>query len=174
MTQNLRIVTVQVLYSSNIDVTFTDNLVPNLVTSNVSIIADTPNVPDSEVLGIKIAGSVMSINCQPLSQFATYFLKFQSTAQHPFISINGTSKLSEDGVSNRYMIIGPMEPDNPINDFLGSYFKDNIYNTDDDQAVVAQYIKSVAISLARALYDVRQVKNENYLSFTIGDERHIR
>jgi hypothetical protein len=172
--QNLRIVTVQVIDSSNIDIKFTDNLTPNLVTSNVSIIADTPGVPDSEILGIKIAGAVMTVTCQPLSQFATYFIQFQSTSLHPFISINGAAKLSEDGVSNRYLIVGPIEPDNPINDFLSSYFKDNIYNVDDDQSVVAQYIKSVAISLARALYDIRQTKNENYLSFTIGDEKHLR
>lgn len=172
--QNLRIVSVQVTDSSNIEVKFTDNLTPNLVTSNVSIIADTPNVPDSSVHGIKIAGAVMSIACQPLSQFATYFVQFQSTAQHPFISVNATAKLSEDGVSNRYMIIGPLEPDNPIRNFLNSYFKDNIYTQDDDQAVVSKYLDSLSTNLARALYDIKQVKNENYLSFTVGDERHTR
>lgn len=174
MTQNLRIVSVKVLDSSNIEVKFTDNLVTNLVTSNVSIIADTPNVPDSIVQEIKVTGAIMSIVCQPLSQFATYFIKFQSTAQHPFISVNGTAKLSEDGVSNKYLITGPLEPDNPIKSFLSSYFKDNIYETDNDQTVINKYLDSVATSLARALYDVRQVKNENYLSFTVGDEPHTR
>lgn len=174
MTQNLRIVSVQVIDSSNIEIKFTDNLVTNLVTSNVSIIADTPNIPDSVVQGIKITGAIMSVVCQPLSQFATYFIQFKSTAQHPFISVNGTAKLSEDGVSNKYLITGPLEPDNPIKDFLNSYFKDNIYDAENDQTVVNKYLNSVAASLARALYDVRQVKNENYLSFTVGDERHTR
>lgn len=172
--QNLRIVNVKVLDSSNIEVTFTHVLTPTLVTSNVSIIADTPNIPDSEVLGIKITGSVMSIACQPLSQFATYFLQFQSTAQYPFISVNATAKLSEDGVSNKYLIIGPLEPNNPINDFLQSYLKDNIYNTDNDQTVISQYIKSLSVAFARALYDIRQLKNENYLSFDVVDELHVR
>jgi hypothetical protein len=174
MTQNLRIVSVQVVDSSNIEIKFTDNLVPNLVTSNVSIIADTPNVPDSIVQEIKITGAIMSVVCQPLSQFAAYFIQFKSTAQHPFISINGTARLSEDGVSNKYLITGPLEPDNPIKNFLTSYFKDNIFDAENEQTVINKYLDSISIALARALYDVRQVKNENYLSFTVGDERHVR
>ena len=60
--QTLRITSVKVIDSSNIDVTFTDNLTSNLVTSNISIIADALNVPDSTVLLIKVTGNTLSIN----------------------------------------------------------------------------------------------------------------
>jgi hypothetical protein len=171
--QNLRIISVNVIDSSHISVKFTAALTNNLVTSNISIISDTNNVPDSEVLGLVVNNDTISIVCQPLTQLASYIIKFQSTKSHEFISLNGNAKLFEDGVSNQYIIVGPMEPDNIILNYFKSYFKDNIYS-DDDQAIVSKYIKSLSIALSKALYDVRQTKNENYLSFDIVDEQHTR
>ena len=107
--QNLRIVTVQVNDSTNIDIKFTDALTTNLVTSNVSIISDTQNVPSAEVMKVKVTDKTLSINCQPLTPFATYFIQLQSTSSHPFISLNGEAKVPEDGVTNRYLIFGPLE-----------------------------------------------------------------
>ena len=52
--QILRIINVQINDSSNIDVFFTENLTSHLIVSNISIIADTPNVPHPEILLIKI------------------------------------------------------------------------------------------------------------------------
>ena len=170
---NLRIVSVKIVDSSNIDVKFTDKLINNLTPSNVSIISETSNVPDSQIISVKVISDTLSISCQPLTQFANYSLIFQSTALHPFISVNATSKLLEDGVSNRYLINGPIEPDNPIKNYLNSYFQDNIYNTDEN-TVIAQYLKSLSVNFAKALYDIRQIKNENYLTFTVTDERHVR
>lgn len=172
--QNLRIISVQIIDSSNIDVTFTDKLTRDLVTANVSIIADTPNVPSSQVLEIKVSQNILSIRCQPLTPLAAYFLQFQSVALHPFISLNGTAKMPEDGVTNRFLINGPLEPDNPVQNFLKSFLNGNIYNVDDDNTIVSKYVKALAINLTKALYDIRQVKNENYLSVPIVDERKIR
>lgn len=170
----LRIANVQIIDSSNIDVTFTENLTSNLITANVSILSETQNVPDSEVLQISVVGSVLSINCQPLTTLATYSLQFQSVSLHPFISINGDAKIQEDGVSNVYLISGPLEPENPIQNYLNDFLQGNIYNNQDDTTVVANYIKGISLALSRALYDIGQVKNENYLSFNIIDEHKVR
>jgi hypothetical protein len=172
--QNLRIVNVSVVDSSNIDVTFTEVLTPNLVTANVSIIADTLNVPDAQVLQIKVSSNVLSIVCQPMTPLAAYFLQLQSVSLHPFTSLNGDVKVSEDGVSNKFLITAPLSPDNPVQNYLGAFFRDNVYNLDDSNAVVSKYIQSLAVTMARALYDIRQLKNENYLSTTIIDEQKIR
>lgn len=171
---NLRILNVEVIDSTNIKVTFTDNLVPNLGTSNVSIIADTPNVPDAQVQGVRISGANFSINCLPLSPLAAYFLEFRSTNTQPFISIHGESRLPEDGVTNRYLILGPLDSDNPVRNYLGAFLNGNIYDIDDENTVVNKYVKALSVAMSRALYDIRQVKNENYLSFTTIDERKIR
>lgn len=172
--QTLRIVSVQVIDSSNISVTFTEDLTPNLVTTNVSIISETPNVPDSLALELKVSQATLSIVCQPLTPLASYFLTFQSVPQHTFESVNGDASISPDGVSNRFLINGPLGPDNPVQNYLSSFFNDNIYSLDDPNTLVSKYIQSLSVALSRALFDIRQVKNENYLSFTIKDERKIR
>src|SRR5581483_1388717 len=101
---NLRIQNVQVVDSSDINVTFTDSLTPNLITDNVSIISKTANVPDSQALQIRISSNQLSIVCQPLTPLATYTLQFQSVPQHLFESLNGDATLPNDGVSNKYSI----------------------------------------------------------------------
>jgi len=171
---NLRILNVKVIDSTNIEVSFTDNLVDNLNTSNVSIIADTPNVPDAQVTNVNVNGNIFNIVCLPLSPLAAYFIEFKSAPNYPFISLHGESKLPEDGITNKYLITGPLDSDNPVKNYLTSFYNNNIYNIEDDNTLVSKHIKALSIQLSRALYDIRQVKNENYLSFTITDERKIR
>lgn len=171
---NLRILNVEVNDSASITVDFSETLTPNLVTANVSIIADTPNVPDASVLGIKISDKTLTITCQPLTSLASYFLQFQSVPLYPFQSIHGEATLLQDGVANKFLITGPMEPDNPVKNYLESFLKDNIYDLDDETNVVSQYIRALATNLSKALYDIRQIKNENYLSFTVVDENKVR
>lgn len=172
--ENLRIVNVQVNDSTTIEVTFTHNLTTNLTVSNVQILAETPNVPDSEILEIKVIGKILEITCQPLTPFAAYTVVFLSTSSNPFISRNGDAKVFEDGVSNRYLILGPLEDDNPVKNYLDSFLKDNIYDNENDNSIIGKYLQSLSVALSKSLYDVRQVGNENYLSFDIIDEQKVR
>src|ERR1035437_3571531 len=172
--QTLRIINIEVNSGTSIAATFTDILVPNLITSNVSIIPDSPNVPIPEVLLVKVSGSILSIVCQPLTPMAEYFVQFQSTPQCPFISLHNTAKISEDGISNRFLISGPVDSENPVKTFLNSFLKDNIYNTEDESTVVSKYVNLLTTNLSKALYDIGQIKNENYLSFTVLDEQKVR
>jgi hypothetical protein len=174
MTTNLRIVNVQVVSSTEIQVTFTENLTPHLVTSNVSIISSTTNVPNSQVLAISVTSATLTVICQPLIPFAAYFIQFISTPTNLFESLNGDAKILQDGVSNQYLITGPISPDNPVKDYFVKFFNGNIYSTDVDTSVVSQYINAMSTNLARCLYDIRQVQNENYLSFQVVDEQQFR
>jgi hypothetical protein len=169
----LRIKNVKINDSTEIEISFTDDLVPNLVTSNISIISDTDNIPDAQVTSITINGNVLTVVCQPLSPMSAYFIRLQSTDLHPFISLHGESKIMEDGISNKYLILAPLAPENPVKGFLESFFKDNIYDTEND-TIISKYLSSISIALSKALYDIRQIKNENYLSFTIEDEKKVR
>jgi len=172
--QTLRIVNVQIVSNVSLSVTFTENLTPNLVTSNVSIISDTAGTPDSTVQKVSINGATLTITCQPLIPLSSYFLQFQSTSANPFISLNGDAKIVQDGVSNQYLIIGPIEPDNAVKSYFLNYYKGNIYDLNNDQTVVSKYIDALSTTLSRALHDIDQVKNENYLSFTVTDEQQTR
>ena len=169
----LGILNVQVNDSSSIDVTFTEPLTPNLVAGNISIVSEANGVPSSEVLLVRVSGAMVSITCQPLTPLSTYFIQFKSIPLHPFQSLHG-NLLSEDGVSNRHFIIAPLEADNPVKNYLDSFLQGNIYNNQDDRTVISKYIKALAVTLSRALYDIRQVNNENYLSFDVVDEQKIR
>jgi hypothetical protein len=173
--QNLRIVNVEVVDISDINVTFTATLTPNLVPANVSIVADTPNVPNATVNAVKVNGAVLSIACEPLTPLASYYLVFQSTPTNPFQSLNGDAIIMANGVSNQYLFNAPISPDNPIANYLTNYFTGNIYEAlQDPNSVVTQYVNSLATNLARALYDIRQLKSDNYLELDTVDEQKVR
>src|SRR5580698_6824890 len=174
MTAILRIVNVVIEDSSDITVTFTEALTPNLVPTNVSILSQTANVANSQVLQVTVSGNTLSIICQPLIPYAAYYLQFQSVDNYPFISVNGDAKISQDGISNRFLFTGPLPSDNPVMDYLQSFYQNNIYRADDPTTIINQYLQSIAINFSRALYDIRQAGNENYLSFTVVDELHQR
>ena len=171
---NLRVINTQIVSSSQIQITFTESLTPNLTTANISIISDTANVGNSQVLSLGIVAATLTITCQPLVPFAAYFVQFVSTLQSPFESLNGDAKILQDGVSNQVLITGPIDPDNPVKDYLVKFLNGNIYSSDVETSIISQYINSLATNLVRALYDIRQVQNENYLSFQVVDEQQFR
>jgi len=170
----LKILNVKVLDSKTISITFTDSLTTNLIASNISIKSDVDNVPDSEVLKLSVSGATVRLTCLPLSALSYYYIELHSLTNYPFKSLNGDAFISEDGISNRYYFIAPLEPENPVKNYLDSFFHGNIYNTTDDTTVISKYIKSIAKSFSRALYDIRQAGNENYLSFNVIDEIKTR
>jgi len=172
--QNLRIINVSIINSTTITITFTSELINNLVPGNVAIISETTYVPDSQVLEVSVKKDTLRITCQPLTPMAAYNIELSSTVLHPFTSLHGDAIISEDGVSNRYLITGPLSSDNPVLNYLKSYLHDNIYNTEDSETLVSKYLNSLAINLSRALYDIKQSVNENYLTNTIVDEQKIR
>jgi hypothetical protein len=174
MIKPLRIVDVEIIDSSNITVKFSHELISSLTVSNVSITAESDGVPNSSVLSVKVLNDILSINCQPLTTHASYFLIFNSTDFRRFSSPHDDYRLVEDGVSNRYLITGPLEADNPVKTYLTSYLREGIYNADDEKTLIAKYINGLSVNISRALYDIRQLKNENYLSFDIVDEQKIR
>ena len=172
--KNLRVSDVKVLSSSSISVSFSEILTENLSTSNVSIFSETINVPDPQVLGISIKNNEIIVDCTPLTNLATYYFIFKSTTKYPFISLNNDSKLLEDGIGNKYIFTGPLEDENIIKNFLLSFFKENIYNLYDDTTNISKYINSISMNLSKALYDIRQSKNENFLYFNVIDEQKNR
>lgn len=172
--QNLRIVNVIINSSNSLTVLFTESLTTNLIESNVSIKSETPNVPDSQVLSVSVTKTQLNITCQPLTDLGAYFIECKSVTNHPFISVNGTAKLLEDGVANKYFFLGPVDPANPVQLYLNNFLQGSIYTSDNPNSVVSNYIRSLSQNLVRALYDIRQLKNENYLSLDIVDEKKVR
>ena len=172
---NLRIQSVSVVDSTNITVYFTENLAPRLIPANASIISQSANVPDSKVLTVKVYQNTLAIVCQPLTQLAVYNLQFQSVPQYPFQSVNGDATLLSGNAGSTYSITGPMPADNPFVQYFQKFYNGSIYTAmEDPTSLVSKYINSLAINFSRALYDIGQLGNENYLELDIVDEKHIR
>jgi hypothetical protein len=171
---NLRIVSVTVNSSTQITARFTASLTPNLTTSNVTITSATAGVGDSQVLSVAVTSDYMTVTCQPLIEFAAYYITFVSVPDFPFESLNGNAFMPQDGVTNTFLFTGPISPDNPVKDYFVKFFNGNIYDTSDQNTIINQYIDSLAVNMARLLYDIRQCGNENYLFFQIVDEQQFR
>lgn len=170
---NLRLVAIKAFDSTTIKARFTEALDPLLNVANVEITANLPGSPNPQVLRVDVTDTVLVITTQPMSPYAAYFVKFQSTDTFRFKSRTGTSFLFEDGITNIVMVLGPEDPADPIRDFLTTYLKDNVYNLETG-SLVRDIINTQASYLSKALYDIRQAKSDNYLSFTVEDELKTR
>jgi len=172
--ENLRIISISVIDSATIKIKFSHELDTAIGAPNFIITSDASNVPSPDTQIASIAGDTATLTVQPLTQLSAYFIKFVSTTSAPFKSKNGNAIMPNDGVSNQQIIIGPPEPSNPVREFLKNYFRDSIYDLDDDNTIVSKLIQIFSIALEKSLYDIRQVKNENYISYQVTDERKVR
>ena len=173
MANNLRVSSINAVSSVLIKAFFTDVLNPNIGVDNVSIISQTTGVSDPQVLKVRVLNNSLEITTQPLTSLAAYTAVFVSTNSVVFQSLNATSLLFQDGVANKIFFLGPIESTNVIKEYFLNYLHDNIYNTEDG-TILGNYLNILSIVLSKALHDIRQSGNENYLSLTIADEMKIR
>lgn len=172
MSENLRIFDVKVLDSTNISATFSHSLNEGITSSNISIISNLDHIPDGIVLKINISNNILNIETRPLTPFAQYFILFKSINGN-FRSINGDAFLFEDNTNNKILVVAPGAPDNTFKDGLVQDLADNIYSMEPG-SVIDQNLDNQASMLLKAYNDIRQLKNDNYLSLFINDERKIR
>ena len=170
---NLRIISISVSDSSTIVATFSESLNENINTSNIEIVAQTPGVPNPNVLVVNIIGNTLTLTTQPLTPLAAYFITFASTLAQPFNSLNGDAAILNDSITNTQLILGPLDSANPIQQYMTNFLRENVYDLS-SPSIVSKYIQGLSSVISEALYDIRQVGNENYLSFTVIDEAQTR
>lgn len=171
---NLRITRIKAAANDTIYAEFTENLDLGITTACVTIESAAEAIPNAQVLKVRINKNLLIVTCTPLTPFAPYRIYFRSTDTIKFKSRNG-SFIFDDGVTNAPLVLGPADPANPIKDFLVGYLNptDNIYNIAPG-TLVNTVLDSQADVLARALYDIRQAKNDNYLSYKVENEIKTR
>lgn len=173
MANNLRALSINTVNNVLIKVSFSDTLNPNIDVENITIVSQTPGVPSPLALKTKVVGKVLEITTQPLTSLAGYLITFNATDDIPFTSLHGTAILWEDGVGNKLFFLGPLDTTNAVKEYFFNYLRDNVYNIESG-TVLGNYLNVLSTILSTALYDVRQARNENYLSLTITDERKTR
>jgi hypothetical protein len=171
---NLRITNVLVVDSTTITASFTENVSPEIGAGNIVFVSQTEGAPSPAVLSVSASTNTLTITTQPLTAQAAYIITFQSTPEVKFTSLNGDSTLFQDGITNTQLIIGPLEPDNPVQQFLLNYLQNNIYDVRNTTTLVNSILQGYSTIMSKALYDIRQTKNENYISFTVTDEQKLR
>lgn len=173
--KNLRLVSLTVIDSKSILAKFTEKLSLDIDVDNILIESQSDSVANPSILSISILDNSLTITTQPLTPFCPYIVIFRSTSDIKFKSLNGDALLFEDNATNQRMILGPSAPENIAQDFLISYLRDNIYTKiDDNTSLINNILQGYSQFLSKSLYDIRQLKNENYLSYNINDEEKIR
>lgn len=172
--ENLRIIGFTVIDESNVDIYFSHPLSKYLNKNNVQISSEDGRVPNPEIKNIYISENKLTVNCQPLTPLYSYYFLAKSIPDSPFNSSNDIARLVEDNVSNKYLFLGPVETDNLIKSSLKNYLRGSIYNIDNEASVVSKHIDNLSLNLSRALVDINQAKNDNYISFDIENEKKTR
>ena len=170
---NLRIVNVEIKSSTSVVIEFSDKLYKNLSENNFTITCDVNSVPDSKVLSILVKNEFVFLEVQPLTPFVKYKLTAVNTPAK-IISLENKYQLSEDGVSNTFSFLGPIQDDNVFKNILFSLLKDSVYNVHSQNTYESNILDALSKYLDKALDDINQVKNENYLFFDVIDEQKVR
>src|ERR1700722_2255101 len=172
---NLHLITVTVINSTTLMATFNENLNGDIGIGNVLIQSQLNGIGDATVLQVSISGATITITCQPLVPLVSYYVIFQSTVEVLFNSLNGDAVLYTAGTTNQFLILAPIEQENPIQNFLVNYLRGQIYTqVTNPSSVIGSIIQALSYVMSEALYSIRQVKNENYLNFTVTDELKLR
>ncbi len=170
---NLRLQNITVVNSSEIEATFTTSLSKLISIDNISIVSQTLGTPDAQILGVRIIDNLINITTQPLTNLSIYLISFHSTQSILFTSLHNDAALLEDGIANQQIVIGPIEDSNVVKSYFDSYLRDNVYDTTGN-TTLNKHLTILATILSKSLFDIRQARNDNYLSFTVLDEPKIR
>jgi hypothetical protein len=169
----LKVNNVQVIDEVTIVAEFSTSLNVFINTSNIEITSNNTSTEDPNVLKVSVKNNKLTIKTSPLASYAPYFIKFKSSSLASFKSKNGTEFLQEDDFNNVYLILGAEETSNDIRDALVASLDESVYDPAPG-TILRDIYNMYSKSLLRARSDIRQAKNENYLSFTVSDERKVR
>jgi hypothetical protein len=170
---NLRLVSNIVDDSRTIRMRFTASLDPLINTGNFVMESLSVGIDNPIVKSVEINKNIVTLIVSPMFEAAAYQITLASTPAQRFKSLNGDAFILEDGVTNILAVTGPEDSANIIRDVLIGYLQNNIYEMNDG-GLVRTTINQQANSLLRALYDIRQLKSDNYLGFLVENEAHER
>lgn len=170
---NLRITNVEVNSSTKLIVEFSEEIYKNITVDNFTVSSKISSVPDSKVLSILVKSNLVYLTIQPLTPFVKYNVVANNTTSK-IISLENKYQLSEDGSSNTFEILGPIEDENIFKQVIYSMLKDSVYDLETKNRFESNVLDSISSLLDKSLEDIKQTKNENYLFFDVTDEQKLR
>lgn len=171
---NLRLLKIKVSDSTTVVAKFNNELDILINSSNIKITANLPSIPSSTIFDVSVIQNIIILTTQPLTPYALYTVTFSSTQSNKFKSKDGNDILLENGIVNVATILGAEDPDDPVRQFLTNTLTSQDILNLNPNSLARDIINSQANNLSKALYDIKQAKNDNYLNRTILGELHTR
>lgn len=155
--------------STQLKVTFTENLATDLTTDNFVIESLNGAVNDLEVTGLEVDGAVALVKTRPQVAGNYYLLKLVDTSSVVFTSSRG-ERLVDDSVSRELFFVG-IDNVNPIRDRIfekvpGMFSLEN--------SALKNILSAQAEELYTAQKKVGQLLSDNYISIQVDDEFRVR
>lgn len=170
---NLRIIGINSADSRTIKAKFTSKLNKDINALNVTVEGVNQSTPDALVRSVAVAGDVLIITTLPLTPYTKYRVTFSSILGTPFSSEDSRYFLPQDGVANVVEILGAENPNDIIRDNMVQELSGQPY-VPERGTLLRDVQNQMSSEIWKAIQDVRQTKNENYLSFVVKDERKQR
>ncbi len=171
---NLRITNVEVSSSTKLVIEFSEEIFKNITVDNFSVNSKINSVPDAQVISVLVKSNLVYLTIQPLTPFVKYDVVAKNTTSYKIISLENKYQLSEDGVSNVFEILGPIEDENIFKQVIYSILKDSVYDLETKNRFESNVLDSISTLLDKSLEDIKQTKNENYLFYDVTDEQKLR
>ena len=165
----LRPVAFSIPSTTELKVTFSENLSESLSSIHFEVESLSGSVRDLEVTGVTIAGSVALIKTRPQVAGNYYLLKFLDATDLNFISNKG-SRLLDDSISRELFFVG-IDNVNPIRDRIYRRIPD-LFEL--EGSILKNILSAQANELFKAQKDIGSVLSNNYVSETVVDEFRTR
>jgi hypothetical protein len=160
---NLRIIGINAADSRTIKVKFSNRLNPAISAQNITVVGKQESTPDALVIAAIAAGDILNITVLPMTPFVKYDVILSSSPSSLFNSEDGRDFLVEDGVENVRELLGAEDPFNIFRDNLVELLQGQPY-VPDRGTFIRTIFNEITNSMLRAQRDIRQSKNDNYLS----------
>jgi hypothetical protein len=165
----LRPIAFSIPSTTQLKVTFSDNLSDRLSADNFEVQSLNGAVDDLEVLGLEIDGKVALVKTRPQVSSNYYLLKFLDTAEVIFTNERG-GRLIDDAVSRELFFVG-IEDVNPVRDRMLRLVP-NLFDV--ENTVLKTVMSAQADEFFRAQKAIGQVLADNYICETVVDEPRTR
>lgn len=160
--------------ATSITLRFSSSVTTTISKYNFSILAEVSTIPNPTINNVYVRADIVTLSTSPLTPLQSYTVVCKSIDGQQFKSLDNTQFLSENGVSNVQEIIGVIEGSNAIKQGMYDFTKDMVYDIQNPKTIVNKFTNSISDAFSKLLYEIKQLKNENYLSNVITDEVKAR
>jgi len=165
----LRPVSFSIPSSTELKVTFNDELTELLSKDNFSVESISGNIDDLEVTKVTVEGNYVIITTRPQVAGNFYVLKLLDSEEVLFTAAKGTPLIHDD-VSRELFFVG-LKKHNPVRDRMFANIP-KLYNLEESNA--SRIIVAQSEELFQAQKHVGELLSDNYISVDIVDEQRVR